>query len=149
MTDSKETGLEITSDNAAGTDKGDGGDSDITVGFRRPPKAKRFNKGQSGNPKGRPKGARNLRTELNAELNERITAIEHGIPRPMTKRRAVIKAQVAQSIKGKTQAAQFLWNLERTPDRQGTAAPASEPSREDLEIVEGFLKRQHKGRYQP
>jgi hypothetical protein len=35
-------------------------DDDYGVGYRKPPKASRWRKGQSGNPRGRQKGARNL-----------------------------------------------------------------------------------------
>ena len=42
------------------------------VGYRKPPKATRFQTGQSDNPKGRPKGSSNLASDLSAELGARI-----------------------------------------------------------------------------
>ena len=41
---------------------------DYEVGYKKPPKGKRWSKGQSGNPRGRPKSSRGLKTDLHAEL---------------------------------------------------------------------------------
>lgn len=46
--------------------------SDPPVGYKKPPVAKQFQPGQSGNPAGRPKGSKNLKSELAEELQERI-----------------------------------------------------------------------------
>lgn len=43
-------------------------DEDEAVGYGRPPKAHRFRKGQSGNPKGRPKGSRNIQAMVEGWL---------------------------------------------------------------------------------
>jgi len=59
------------------------------VGYRKPPKASRWRKGQSGNRRGRQKGARNLMTELIEELGEAISVKEQGVPRSITKQRAI------------------------------------------------------------
>src|SRR6516164_8153933 len=59
---------------------------DYEVGYRKPPRHTRFNKGQSGNPKGRPGGAKNLSTLLNEALNELVIVAENGGRRKISKR---------------------------------------------------------------
>jgi hypothetical protein len=46
--------------------------SDDAVGYGRPPKATRFRKGESGNPRGRPKGSKNKHPALNEERMKAI-----------------------------------------------------------------------------
>lgn len=86
-------------------------DSSYKVGYRRPPIATQFKKGQSGNPKGRPKGSLNLDSALQRELNQRVTIKEHGQTRTITKFEACIKQLVNKAASGDTKAIQFLINL--------------------------------------
>ena len=83
---------------------------DYGVGYRKPPRASRWRKGQSGNPRGRQKGARNLKTELAEELSEIISVKEQGLARKITKQRALIKAMTAKAVQGDTRAANLLIN---------------------------------------
>ena len=86
-------------------------DSRYEVGYRRPPIATRFKKGQSGNPKGRPKGSLNLDSALERELNQRVTVKEHGQTRTITKFEACIKQLVNKAASGEAKAIQFLIHL--------------------------------------
>ena len=60
---------------------------DYEVGYRKPPKASRWRKGRSGNPRGRQKGIPSLKTELTQELGEMIAIKEQGQPRKITNQR--------------------------------------------------------------
>lgn len=46
---------------------------DYEAGYGKPPKASRWQPGQSGNPRGRTKGSRGLKTDLGKALNVRTT----------------------------------------------------------------------------
>lgn len=84
---------------------------DYEVGYRKPPKASRWRKGRSGNPRGRQKGVPNLKTELIEELGEMIAIKEQGQPRKITKQRGLIKALIAKGVQGDTRASNILINL--------------------------------------
>jgi len=85
--------------------------STYKVGYGKPPKARQFKRGKSGNPKGRPKGSLNLATDLTAELGEHITVREDGRPRKVSKQRALIKSLMARALQGDVRAMASLLAL--------------------------------------
>jgi len=70
------------------------------VGYGKPPRATRFPKGQSGNPRGRPKRSRNTSTLLAKAFNELIVVNENGKRRRITKREAMVKQLVTKAAAG-------------------------------------------------
>jgi len=117
---------------------------DEKVGYKLPPKARQFQKGRSGNPKGRPKNTRNLKADLADELKRRISVTAHGRAASVTKQQALIMASITRAIKGDMRAATVIFTLVRQllePDAQFDD-PMMQPSLADQEIVEAFLKRQ-------
>ena len=61
----------------------EGGSTKDKVGYRNPPAATRFRKGQSGNAAGRPKGRRNFPPYV-AVLGQMVTIREDGVERRVT-----------------------------------------------------------------
>src|ERR1700739_4829842 len=70
------------------------------VGYERPPKATRFKRGVSGNPKGRPKGSLNVATVFLRTLNEKVVVHEHGKRRTVTKLEAALTQLVNKAATG-------------------------------------------------
>src|ERR1043166_6595255 len=70
------------------------------VGYANPPERTRFKKGQSGNPKGRPKRPTSQSELLKKVLNEKVTTIENGRRKIITKGEAHYKQSVNKAAAG-------------------------------------------------
>lgn len=115
------------------------------TGYKRPPAASKWKKGQSGNPSGRKKGTLNLRTDLLAELAEVIQINEGGSARRITKQRALLKSLAARGIQGDAKAANLILTLIARlvePEREPPLAPDIDA--EDEAILAAYLARQKK-----
>jgi len=107
--------------------------NDYEVGYRKPPKRTRYQKGQSGNPKGRPRGSRSSATLLREILSERVEVRENGSTRTVTKKELILRYAVNKAATGDSRAREFLLN--RTPWLQKEFA---EPKRSPLSDIEAF-----------
>lgn len=84
------------------------GPSSEKVGYKRPPRARQFKKGQSGNPHGRPRtrSALNVISDsqvdevLRSELQRQVTVTEGGKPKKYSMLEVVIRAQATSAAKG-------------------------------------------------
>lgn len=74
------------------------------VGYRRPPAATRFVKGQSGNPKGRPKG-RHRQLPYDTVLGQMVTVREDGRERRVTAAEAFLLQLTRKGLAGDSAAA--------------------------------------------
>ncbi len=125
-------------------DSTNGGDDDYEVGYKRPPKANQFKKGQSGNPKGRKKGVRNLMSDVRDEFGMRISLNEGGSRIRVTKQRGIIKSLAVKAIKGDTRAMNLAIDLLlRMADEDADKAIDTVVSKEDEAIIKAFLSRNH------
>ena len=74
------------------------------VGYRNPPLASRFRKGQSGNPKGRPRGRRR-ELPYEAVLGQEVTIRENGRERRVTADEAFLLQLIKRGLDGDSAAA--------------------------------------------
>jgi hypothetical protein len=115
---------------------------DYDVGFRKPPKQTRFVKGQSGNPNGRPKGQRNWATVLHSILEQKVTVVENGRSKQVTKLEAATTQLVNKAAGGDTNAIRLL--LQIMPTMENQLAKAGVPvfnDEQDKKVVAELLKR--------
>ena len=78
------------------------------VGYKRPPVHTRFQRGQSGNPRGRPSGRKSFQTLLNELLAQKISIREGDKVRRVTRAEAIMIAMINQSIKGNPRTAKMV-----------------------------------------
>ena len=121
--------------------------SEYDVGFGKPPKETRFQKGNSGNPKGRPKGTRNLATVLERTLREKVVINENGTRKIVTKLEAAIKQLVNKAASGDLAAMRQLSSLAGSAENESAADQKKSTLAEaDQKIVERLLKQLQKSK---
>jgi len=116
--------------------------NDYEVGYQKPPKATRFAKGQSGNPSGRPKGKKNWATALHEALEEKVTIVENGQKRQVTKLDAAMKQLINSAATGDKPSMRLLMqlvpNMEAIITKAGIVPLSSE---QDRVVLNQVLKR--------
>ncbi len=78
------------------------------VGYAKPPKHTRFQKGRSGNPKGRPKGSKGFDAIVQHELEAPVEVRENGRVQKISKREVIIKQMVNRAAAGNQRATELL-----------------------------------------
>lgn len=81
---------------------------DSEVGYGRPPANTRWQKGQSGNPRGRPKGTKNINTMVHEVLTRRVKVRDGEALRKVPFLEAMFLNLAAMAMKGNIKAFQFL-----------------------------------------
>jgi hypothetical protein len=117
---------------------------DYKVGYKRPPLHTRFQKGQSGNPRGRPRGSKNFSTLLTDALNEPVVVTEDGRRRRISKRELGFKQLANKFAMAEAQTTKMLLGLMLERERlAAAAAPAERPScgADDEKVIANLLKR--------
>jgi hypothetical protein len=130
-------------------------EQNYAIGYGKPPKGRRFQKGQSGNPRGprgRP-GKNNLSALLLAALDEPVYVTIDGHRRKITKREAIVTQMVDKSAAADLRATKMLIDmLKEVEAKAGTVPPGSAeltgpagltaPDREVVDLFVARLRRQ-------
>ena len=84
-------------------------DADYEVGYGRPPRHTRFQKGRSGNPSGRPRGSKSSATLIRQALLARVEVRENGRLITISKLELMIMQAVNKAARGDFRAIEFLF----------------------------------------
>ncbi len=104
------------------------------VGYGRPPRATRFKKGCSGNPKGRPKGSLNVTAMLIKTLREKVVINENGQRKTVTKMEATFKQLVNKAAGGELRACHQLIELAQDAEAKQNR-PESTESKSSAKLI--------------
>jgi hypothetical protein len=112
------------------------------VGYRKPPKASRWRKGQSGNRSGRKNGVRNLKTDLTSLLNQKIPVRENGKVRYISRQEALLLSLCNKGLHGDVKASTAITTMVAKFDPPATAPREDDDvSDSDRAIMDDFLRR--------
>ena len=81
---------------------------DYEIGYGKPPKSGQFKKGISGNPSGRPKKQSDSASELMKELQSKVTLLENGKRKAITRFRGINRQVVNKALSGNLSAARLV-----------------------------------------
>jgi hypothetical protein len=102
------------------------------VGFARPPKATRFQKGRSGNNRGRPRKTPTFASEVAACLDEKVTLVVEGRRTQVTAQKALLLTLHRMAVEAKPGAEKLLLKLQRS------TPPPPEPPAPEVSLEEIF-----------
>lgn len=122
-----------------------GAPEDEDIGYGKPPKNTRFQKGISGNPKGRPSGVRNMRTDLVEELKGKASVTENGKRQTLSKQRLMLKQAINKAAAGDLKALKLCFELAHLYGLNDEVPVNTQDfTQSDKEILDDFLSRQPK-----
>jgi hypothetical protein len=117
-----------------------GAEADYGVGYRKPPRNSRFQRGRSGNPKGRPKGVSNFKTDLRATLEAAVRVTQDGKPRKKSTQEAMLLRLREKALGGDSRALDRLILLAQTYNDEDLTVSSS-LSTDDADLLQIYRTR--------
>ncbi len=110
---------------------------DYDVGYKKPPTAKQWQPGQSGNPKGRGKKIKDFDKLPDQELSQTIRITDNGQMLAITKREVLIKALVNTALKGDRVALKLIFSFMKSQH----TVEGFEPDASDREALMALVEK--------
>jgi hypothetical protein len=112
------------------------------VGYKRPPRHSRFQRGQSGNPRGRERGVRNLRTDVKATLAGSVALNAKGKAKRVSTQEAILLRLKEKALKGDTRSLEQFIRLAQifNDDSPNDTSAGQDMMAEDREILEAYAE---------
>ena len=122
-------------------------EGDYEVGYGKPPRHTRFQKGRSGNPAGRPRGKKNLATLLSDALDQKIIVVESGRRKKISKREAIVTQLVNKSASADLKATQIVLAMLRDVETRADSGCAdigslTEADRQIIQRLQARIRRE-------
>lgn len=112
------------------------------VGYGKPPAHTRFQKGQSGNPSGKPRKMLSDDEIVLRELASRVTVVEGGKKKRMSKLEVMLKKQVVLAMQGDPKAVRFVTDVYRAASNNLASVEQEDVMRVTLVFEEEEQRRQ-------
>lgn len=120
----------------------DDGEDDYEVGYGKPPKYTRFQKGRSGNPSGKRKGTESVKAVVMQVLDQRIPVRKNGKLTRVTNRRAIVLKELQLAQQGDRAARKTIFDLMFRYDQELADRPVEQDlDEEDSALLDRALAR--------
>ena len=117
------------------------------VGYGKPPRHTRYQKGRSGNPAGRPRGKKNLATLLSDALDQKIIVVESGRRKRSASARR-LSPNFNKSASADLKATQIVLAMLRDVETRADSGCAdigslTEADRQIIQRIQARIRREH------